>query len=822
MLGLTGKEASDGLKRWGYNELPAAKDKSLWEIARSVFREPMFLLLLGCGFLYMVLGDYREGVVLSLAIFLIIGITFFQYKKTTRALELLKKIASPFVIVIRGDREVRVPAREIVPGDLIVLKEGGRVAADATLVESSALFIDESLLSGESFAVKKSVDDNRSVLMGTLVLSGRGLAKVENTGVHTQLGQIGASLSLVGARDTRLQSEMRKVIRLFFIASVFISVLVIVLFYWRTGQFIESLLTGLSSSMAILPEEFPVVLSVFLALGAWRLTKKNVLTRYAAAIESLGAATVLCSDKTGTLTQNRMRVAALYNGSEIIYRPDFIKKLFSFNDLILAARGASAINPTDPMELAIGSVQAEWGLETTGFVDLIKEYPLSENLLAMSQVWQTTKSGEQVVVAKGAPEAIFSLCRFSKQQIEDMLPVLSGLATNGFRVLGVARAVAENQLLPALQNHFLFQFMGFVAFEDPIRPEVPDAVKECTNAGIKLMMITGDHPETAMSIAKQIGLSNAGRVIIGDEWEKMDSSQRSAALDSCAVFARVRPQQKLSLVECLQHKGEVVAMTGDGVNDAPALKRADIGIAMGLRGTDVAREAAGLVLLDDNFASIVAAIRSGRRIYDNLQKAMSYIVAIHVPIIGLVLLPAFFGAFPLLLLPIHIVCMELVIDPMCSIAFEGAEEEKDVMCRAPRPIHSRFFVWKNFWLSLLAGAAVWLFVVLVFLFVERFDFSSGEERAVTFSALFLGNILLIFSSLSQTSGFFSVFKTKNPSAFFIAGAALVFLLATLGFSPLRKLFKFENPGWLYFIPVLIGACVLFVLLETLKKIKKRG
>ena len=823
MLGLSEKEAAVALKTWGFNELPSAKDKSVWDIAKAVIREPMFLLLIGCGVLYMILGDYKEGVVLSLAIFLIIGITFFQYKKTTRALELLKKIASPGVFVIRDDREIRIAAREVVPGDLLVLKEGDRVAADATLIESAALFIDESLLTGESFSINKSVDKNPRVFLGTLVLAGRGVARVDKTGPQTQLGQIGASLALVESRDTRLQQEMRGVIRLFFFASIFICVLVVILFYLRSGQLIESVLTGLSSSMAILPEEFPVVLSVFLAIGSWRLTKNNVLTRYAATIESLGAATVLCTDKTGTLTQNRMQVAALYNGSDLLYRADFIKKFTSFDELVLTAWGASAVKPTDPMELAIGTMQKDWGADTAGFVDLIKEYPLSEGLLVMTQVWQqNTSSSDHFVAAKGAPEAILKLCRLSTEEIKNHLAITNQLASQGYRVLGVAKAAAVAGQLPAAQDSFLFHFLGLIAFEDPIRPEVPRAIEECVGAGIKIIMITGDHPETAMSIAKQIGLNNPSRVITGDELERLSPEGRSEALISCSVFARIRPQQKLLLVESLQQVNEVVAMTGDGVNDAPALKKADIGIAMGLRGTDVAREAAGLVLLDDNFTSIVAAIRSGRRIYDNLQKAMSYIVAIHIPIIGLVLIPGLWKSFPLFLLPIHIVFLELVIDPICSIAFESAAEEKNVMRRPPRLFKQRFFIWKNFWISCVSGAGVLLMVIGVFVHeVNNFQ-SPDSARTVAFSSLFLGNLLLIFSFLSHSSPFWIVLKKRNPAALIIIGVALLFLALAIFFPPLRSLFHFENPGIQQFLPLAWAGTGLLLFLELLKLIKKRG
>ena len=823
MLGLTDAEAQKALAVWGYNELPASKDKTVLDIARSVMREPMFLLLVCCGALYMILGDYREGVVLSLAVFLIIAITFFQYKKTARALELLKKLAAPQVLVVRENRELRVPARELVPGDLMLLKEGDRVAADAVLVESSGLFVDESLLSGESFPVNKKNDAPQLVFLGTLVVKGRGLARVEKTGSHTQLGTIGSSLTFIKNKETRLQAEMRSVIRLFFLASVAISIIVVFLFYLRSGRWVDSVLTGLSSSMAILPEEFPVVLSVFLALGAWRLTKNNVLTRHATTVESLGATTVLCTDKTGTLTQNSMQVAALYNGKETLLRKDFVHKLPAFDELLTTAWGASAIKPVDPMELAIGNTRMSWGTSIDDFTSLIKEYPLSDTHLVMTQVWRTTPGNNHIVAAKGAPEAIFNLCRLPAPELSKYQAAANRLGAMGYRVLGVARASSPGaDKLPDNQSLFLFRFLGLIAFEDPIRKEVPAAIQDCASAGIRVIIITGDHPETAVSIAKQIGLFAPLTVLTGPELDKIPPESLVDTVRSCSVFARIRPQQKLLLVDALQSCGEVVAMTGDGVNDAPALKKADIGIAMGLRGTDVAREAAGLVLLDDNFASIVAGIRSGRKIYDNLQKAMSYIVAIHIPIIGLVLLPAAFPDFPILLLPVHIVFMELIIDPVCSLAFETAAEEKKIMDRPPRSLESRFFVWKNFWSSCLAGAALFFLVVFIYQFSLNHTPSFATARAVAFFVLIVGNLLLVFSSLSKTKSIYYTLKEKNWNALIISTVAVIALLAAYINPFMRAVFKFARPGFYQLFPGFIGLFLLLGLLEGVKKIKKRG
>jgi Ca2+-transporting ATPase len=418
-------------------------------------------------------------------------------------------------------------------------------------------------------------------------------------------------------------------------------------------------------------------------LGAWRLSKKNVLTRSAATIETLGSATVLCADKTGTITQNKMEVAALYNGKEFLLRDIFGEKPEHFRKLIQAARTASRKTTLDPMEQAIGTLHSDWIANDEFDGEVIKEYPLSDELLAMTQVVGTEKESEWRVAAKGAPEAIFHLCRLSQEEIDKHTVIMKKMAIRGYRMLGVARSTINTTQLPEKQIDFLFEWVGLIGFEDPIRPELPGAIQECYRAGIRVIMITGDYSATASSIASQIGLNHDGRVVSGTELEQLDSAALKNILLRTSVFARIRPQQKLRIVNALQELGEVVVMTGDGVNDAPALKAAAIGIAMGKRGTDVAREAADLVLLDDNFSSIVSAVKSGRRIFDNLQKAMSYIMAIHIPIIGLVLIPALWPIIPVLLLPVHIVFMELIIDPMCSVAFESELAEKRIMDRPP-------------------------------------------------------------------------------------------------------------------------------------------
>jgi Ca2+-transporting ATPase len=825
LKGLSNIEVSEKLKQHGFNELPSSKSKNLWRIAFEVVREPMFVLLISCGALYMLLGDYKEGGILLSTIFIIIFITFYQYQKTEKALEALKNLSSPRALVIRDGKEIRIAGREVVPGDVMILHEGDRVPADAKVLEAINLTVDESLLTGESVAVTKIVQDDTSnthglLFSGTLVVQGKGFAVVTETGTHTEFGKIGSSLQKIEEDETRLQKEMKVLIRNLFIIGGIISVGTVLAFYFSRGNFISSLLNGLAAAMAILPEEFPVVLTVFLALGAWRLSKKNVLTRRPSAIETLGSATILCSDKTGTITQNKMEIAVLYDGKDLFKSADFLKQKTQLGHLILTAHRASQKDSIDPMEKAISKTHADVAEENISNHKLIKEYALSRELLAMTRVVEDL---EKVITVstKGAPETIFKLCKLNEQDTAKHLDAVKQMAEQGYRVIGVADSSHKNNSLPDSQTGFDFNFLGLIGLEDPIRPEIPQAIKECDEAGIKVIMITGDFPATAKSIAMQIGLDPKKEIMTGDELKKLSDEELRKRILHINIFARVVPEQKLRIVEALKANNEIVAMTGDGVNDAPALKASNIGIAMGNKGTDVAREASSLVLLDDNFASIVSAIRSGRRIFDNLQKAMSYIIAIHIPIIGLTLLPAFITSLPLLLMPLHIVFMELIIDPVCSIVFESEQEEKGIMKRLPRDPNEQFFGGKKIISSVLQGLLLLAIVVSVYFLSVSEGHTDGEVRAIAFCSLILGNIFLILSNLSKTRSFISVLMEKNLAVLLIVPAALAMLLLIISVPSLQQVFSFEFPGYQHFIPSLIGAGSLVLILETIKYFKYR-
>jgi P-type Ca2+ transporter type 2C len=817
--GLSAGEAAQRLKQYGYNELPSAQPKTVWHIALEVVKEPMFILLLSCGAVYVLLGDYSEGIILLCWVLIIIFITFYQHRKTEQSLEALRQLSSPRALVIRDGTELRIPGREVVPGDIVILHEGDRIPADGVLIESNHLTVDESILTGESVPVLKNEVHETPVFSGTLVVQGTGVARMEHTGARTQFGKIGASLQGIDPGTTRLQQEIKKLVRNLFIAGAIISVGVITAFYLTRGEFLNAVLNGLAAAMALLPEEFPVVLTIFLALGTWRLSKNQVLTRKPAAIETLGSATVLCSDKTGTITQNKMEIAALYNGQTIFHKNEFHAQRASLQELLRVLHGASAVNSIDPMEKAI-TQEFEQHANATGAQQVLREYPVSKDVPAMTRVLRPAASQTAEAHCKGAPEAVFNLCRLTSDTQRSLLEVVQTLAASGYRVLAAAQATVGAASLPDHQQEFAFTFSGLVAFEDPIRPEVPQAIRECYEAGIRVIMITGDYPATAQSIAQQIGLQHPDRVLTGSELQALSPAVLQERMQTTNVFARIVPEQKLRIIQALKASGEIVAMTGDGVNDAPALKAADIGVAMGQKGTDVAREASSLVLLDDNFTSIVHAVRSGRRIFDNLQKAMSYIIAIHIPIIGLVLLPAFFSWLPILLMPLHIVFLELIIDPVCAIAFESEQEERGIMQRPPRQADERFFGWKKILYSFTKGLLLLGMIISVYFISIHESHSDAEVRVIAFSALIIGNVFLILSSLSDTRSFVAVLREKNIAVLIIGFIALIILFLAITIPALSQVFSFSFPGFQHLYISLIGASALLAVLEVLKWVRR--
>ncbi len=853
-VGLSDAQVAERFRSDGYNELPASKPRNLLAIALEVVREPMFLLLVASGSIYVAVGDVTEGVLLLAFVFVVMGITFYQQRKTERALEALRDLSSPRALVIRNGGRNRIPGREVVRDDLVMLAEGDRVPADAVLLDSTGLSVDESLLTGESAPVRKRAvvgrsvaqrgspaeqvgnpgeeglsparpggDDQPFVYSGTLVVQGQGVAQVRATGLNTELGKIGRALQTLVPEATAIERETRWLVRRLALFGAALCLVVVVVYALTRGNWLRGLLAGITLAMAMLPEEFPVVLTIFLALGAWRLSRRHVLTRRVAAIETLGAATVLCVDKTGTLTLNQMTVRRICASNQVHeVRADREELPEPLHETVEFAILASHRDPFDPMEKAFRQLGERYLAQSEHLHDdwtLVREYPLSEHLLAMSHVWKSRETADYVVAAKGAPEAIADLCHLDDRQGQALLADVAAMAADGLRVLGVARGTFRPEALPGEQHDFSFELLGLVGLEDPVRPTAVEAVSECYTAGIRVVMITGDYPGTARNIGRQVGL-RADHEVTGAELDAMSDADLRECVKTASIFARVVPEQKLRLVEALKANGEIVAMTGDGVNDAPALKAAHIGIAMGGRGTDVAREAASLVLLDDDFTSIVQAVRLGRRIFDNLKKAMAYIFAIHVPIAGMSLIPVLFR-WPLALLPVHIVFLELIIDPACSVVFEAESEEADVMQRPPRDSRQRLFGAQTLGVSLLQGVVVLLTVAGVFAFAQTGGYGEEEARTLSFTTLIVANIGLILANRSWSKTIVSGLRSPNRALWWIVGGAATFLACALYVPVLREIFRFAHLTPLdVLLCVGVGAASI-VWFELLKVINRR-
>ncbi|MHC1740656.1 MAG: cation-translocating P-type ATPase [Anaerolineaceae bacterium] len=831
LQGLTEQETLERLAQDGYNELPSTKKRTFFHMLFEVIREPMFLMLIACGLLYLFLGDQAEALMLLGFVFVIIGITFYQEQKTERALEALRDLSSPRALVIRDGKQQRIAGREVVRDDIVLISEGDRVPADAVLLSGSNISVDESLLTGESVPVRKKVWDGQLemgrpggeglpfVYSGTLIVKGQGITQVRSTGPRTEIGKIGKALQILEPEDTNLQQQTSKIVRTFAIVGIGLCLLVVVVFGLTRGDWLNGFLAGLTLAMATLPEEFPVVLTIFLALGAWRISQHKVLTRRVAAIEMLGAATVLCVDKTGTLTQNRMTVTQIgVNGQFESIDGNQLSLAENFHEVVEYSILASPIDPFDPMEKAMKELGGRT-LGHTGHIHkdwvLVKEYPLSEQLLAMSHVWRSQDGKDFVIAAKGAPEAISDLCHFDETRLKKLLEEVNRMANEGLRVIAVARAKFDQLNLPSEQHEFNFEFVGLLGLSDPVRPEVAEAVQECYTAGIRVIMITGDYPGTALNIAKQIGLKPVDQMITGPELDLMSEEELQERIKTVCIFARAVPEQKLRIVTALKANGEVVAMTGDGVNDAPALKAAHIGIAMGGRGTDVARESAAIVLLDDNFASIVKAVRMGRRIFDNLKKAMAFIFSVHLPIAGMSLLPVLLK-WPLALLPVHILFLELIIDPACTVVFEMEADEKDIMKRPPRKLNEPLFGRSMILTGLIQGIGVLGVVFSVYSISLSLNFGETEARMLSFVCMVLGNLGLIFTNRSWTQSIIRILSIPNKALWWITGGAIGFLTLILTVPLLRNLFQFA-PMHRWEIPLIAAAVTLSILIaESVK------
>ncbi len=831
LQGLSSTEAAERLARDGPNQLPGSTPKSTAAIVREVLTEPMFLMLLAAGGIYLALGDRGEALFLLGFVFVVIGITLVQERRTQRALESLRDLSAPRALVVRDGVEQRIAGREVVCDDLLVLREGDRIAADAALLDGQ-LEVDESLLTGESVPVAKlpvappGDGSGGHLYASTVVTRGVGLARVQATAGRTAVGRIGADLAATVTPPSPLQQRSRRLVRVLgALALVLATAQVLLGWWWNDRPLLDSLLSGIALAMALLPEEIPVILTVFLALGAWRIARLQVLTRRITAVETLGAIDVLAVDKTGTLTVNRMAVAELATPGQHWRAQGASELPEDFHALVELSMLATPGDPFDPMEKAIQQFGHDW-LRGTEHVhdgrEPVFEYALSGEILAMTRIYASGAPDQHLLATKGAPEAVADLCHLDDARRAAIRVQVEGLAESGLRVLGVARGrwTGQAQAWPPSQHDFDFEFLGLLALADPPRPEVPDALAQCRSAGVRVVMMTGDHPATARAIARQVGLSERPEVLTGDELQALDDATLRERLRHVDLCARLKPAHKLRLVQALRADGSVVAMTGDGVNDAPALKAADVGIAMGERGTDVAREAAALVLLQDSFAHIVAAIRQGRRIDDNVRKATRFVFAVHMPIVALALVPTLLH-WPALLLPVHIVLMELLIDPACSIVFEAEPEASDIMERPPRPVMDSPFALRALWLPLLQGSGIAALLLGAQAWLHAQGWNLAQSRSVVFGALMLCALMLILAHRDPAQPLWRRGRATNPWLRPMAAAVVLLLMAILAVPGLRHLMGLDGAG----PPALVAGAVLLALcvawLELLRLVMAR-
>ncbi|GAB3020729.1 cation-translocating P-type ATPase [Spirosoma pulveris] len=814
VAGLTNVEADASRRQSGSNRPATHKSQTGWRLLVEIISEPMFILLAVASSLYVILGQWEEGAVLGVAMVFISAISFFQSVRSDRALQALRQLSQPMVSVLRDGQQGRIPVEELVVGDVVWLTEGQTVPADGVLIQGNDCSVDESVLTGESVSVAKTEPAIDRFLAGTLLTSGSAYVRIITVGEATELGKLGHSLQTIEVEKTPLQQQIAQFVQRMAFVGFGAFALVWGINFAQSGDRVTSLLLGLTIAMSVLPEEIPVAFSSFMALGAARMVRLGVLTKQPQTVESLGSATVICTDKTGTITQDGMTLAQLYVYSDDAVVPLTKSLTPSAGDVLAYARWASEPTPFDTMEQAI--VTAYESRFAPATYPLLHEYPLDGTPPMMTHVYAAGTSPVRVA-GKGAVERIVQVCQLSAAERGRVLTQANELAGRGYRVLGVAGSDWPNEIYPASQDEFSWVFKGLVALENPPKANAKSVIQQFNRAGIVVKMITGDSPETACAIARQVGLPNADRLFIGQQVMALPEAELQANVREVNVFARMFPEAKLRVVRALKANGEVVAMTGDGVNDGPALKAAHIGVAMGRRGTEVAKQAASLVLVNDDLGGMVDAIAQGRRIYQNLKRAVGYIVSIHIPIILTVTIPLLFGwRYINLFSPIHIIFLELVMGPTCSIAFENEPAERDLMQQRPRPFTATFFTAGELGISVVQGIVIAGTVLGVYWQGMNMGAPIESVRTMTFVTLVLSNIWLTLVSRSGRAPVWQTIRRPNPLLWLMLSVTLLLLISALLFPPMRTLAKFGALTPDSFAQCLLWSCLGVGWIELVK------
>jgi len=819
--GLSSKQVLDARATHGSNTLNYKKESTFLDALKSLAKEPMIILLLVAALIYFVSGKIGDGIFLSSAIILVSAISLFQDSRSRNALQKLKNLTQPHCKVIRNNKTEEINSEDLVVGDSLIVEEGTSVAADGIIVHSNDFSVNESILTGEALSVfkDKSKEDN-FIYKGTTVASGLAIVNITHIGNETKLGKIGKSLESIVEEKTPLERQINNFVKKLVIAGTFVFVVVWAINYFLSHNLLDSLLKALTLAMSILPEEIPMAFATFMAIGAWRLMKMGILVKQMKTVETLGSATVICTDKTGTITENKMSLAKVFSlTSQKIVNPDEAND--DEKNLIKIAMWASEPIAFDPMEIALHKAYSDLHNddERPNF-KLIHEYPLSGKPPMMTHIFENNL-GERISAAKGAPEALIAVSNLSpeeKQQIENAIHTMT---MEGYRVLGVGESNFAGSDFPKTQQEFQFKFKGIVAFYDPPKKNISDVLNHFYTAGISVKIITGDNAATTTAIAKQINFKGFEHSLSGDELMKMSDKELQEKVMHTAIFTRMFPDAKLRIINALKEQNQIVAMTGDGVNDGPALKAAHIGIAMGKKGTEIAKQAASLILLEDDLSKMVDAIAMGRKIYSNLKKAIQYIISIHIPIILTVFIPLALGwIYPNIFSPVHIIFLELIMGPTCSIIFENEPMEKNTMLQKPRLYTTTFFNWKELMTSIIQGIAITAGTLFVYQYSVSQGFDEAHTRAMVFTVLIAANIFLTLVNRSFYYSIFTTLKYKNKLVLLIITITISITGLLLYVPVLATFFQFETLTILHLFTC-IGIGFISVIWYEFIKIKAR-
>jgi Ca2+-transporting ATPase len=815
--GLNEEEVIESRKLHGENVLKELGRRS-WDILWEILKDPMLIILIVASCIYFLTDTIKEGVIMLVAIALVTGISIYQQIRSENAIKLLRKLTQSLVISIRNGKHVSIPSEKLVVKDVIIISEGQEIPADAVILDQNDLSVDESILTGESFPVQKN-ETNKQLFAGTTVVSGMAHAGVIAVGNATRIGKLGITMEGIRKEKTPLQQQISTFVKRMAVFGIFAFILVSFYNFLESGNLLHGIMHGLALAMAVLPEEIPVALSTFMALGAYQMSKKKVLVKHPQTVEALGAATVICIDKTGTITENKMSVAELFDyklGRVIDISDNDLQA--SSQKLVLNALLASEVLPFDPMEKAIHELAKRFNFKNEKY-KMIKEYPLSGIPPIMTHIY-TYEDSRRIIVCKGAPEGVLKNSNLSEEEKLSVLEMARKIASKGHRVLGVAESVYDREELPASQDTFQWNFSGLIALSDPPKKNIANVIKSFYKAGISVKMITGDFPETAIRIAEMIGIKNPGNVVTGKEVMEMSEEELLRIVPQTNIYARVMPETKLQIIHALKKMDEVVAMTGDGVNDGPALKASHIGIAMGIRGSEVARQAASLILLNDDLSGMVTAVGFGRKIYANLKMAIQYIISIHIPLISIVTLPLLLGwKFPNIFTPVHIIFLELVMGPTCSIVYENEPMDNKLLTQKPRKLINTFFTWNELSISVIQGVVITVGLMIILFYSIKSMMDENSARTMVFTTLVLSNVFLTLTGRSRTKSIVSTIRNKNNLMPAVILLTLAMLFLSVYFRPVQAVFDFTSLSNANIL-ICLSTAVLSVLWIELFKLRK--